>query len=473
MNKVFSDACGRASPEEVVGLTDLDVWPRELAESYRNDDFAVIASRCEKSVEEPVAGGSAAGWIETYKKPVIDPDGKVLGTVGFARDVSERRQAQAKIREHAEQLNAIFALSPDGFVSFDGAHRVKYASPAFSRMSGLDESQVLGLDEREFSERLAQLCVPEARFPGVATLRAAQKIVADDRTRQASGPNGGRRLIELAGAGKRILEVGMRLSQAETVSQILFFRDVTHETEVDRLKSEFLSTAAHELRTPMASIYGFADLLLGQEFSAEEQRDFIGTIFKQSELMVAIINELLDLARIEARRGKDFTITRVELRTLLHEVVAGFKPPNGRPAPIEPPTNGPLWVRADRKKLTQALNNVLSNAHKYSPDDSSVEIEFDLSASDSNNDHDSETLPRIGIRIVDHGIGMTPTQLSRVCERFYRADASGKVPGTGLGMSIVKEIVELHGGTLDIASQAAAGTTVTLWIPAPDATAET
>ena len=464
VNKVFSDSCGRASPEEVVGLTDFEVWPDELAERYRNDDLDVIASRSEKSVEEQIIGGAETGWIETYKKPVITADGSVLGTVGFARDVTWRRQAQARIREHAEQLNAIFALSPDGFVSFDGAHCVKYISPAFTRMSGLDESQVIGLDEIKFSERLSDLCEPGARFPGIAALRAAQKMLVGD-TAQESASNR-RRLIELAGAGKRVLEVGLRLSQseisAETVSQILYFRDVTHETEVDHMKSEFLSTAAHELRTPMASIYGFADLLLGQEFSPEEQRDFIGTIFKQSELMVSIINELLDLARIEARRGKDFTIARVELRALLHEVVGGFKPPNGRPAPVEPLTNGPLWVRADSKKLTQALNNVLSNAHKYSPEGSPIEIEFILSAGEG------DILPRIGIRVIDHGIGMTPAQLARIFERFYRADTSGKVPGTGLGMSITKEIIELHGGEVELASQFGSGTSVTLWIPASE-----
>jgi signal transduction histidine kinase len=74
----------------------------------------------------------------------------------------------------------------------------------------------------------------------------------------------------------------------------------------------------------------------------------------------------------------------------------------------------------------------------------------------------------VGIRVTDHGIGMTPSQTARVCERFYRADASGSIPGTGLGMCIVKEIVELHGGTVAIESSLGAGTTVTLWMPAMD-----
>jgi signal transduction histidine kinase len=323
-------------------------------------------------------------------------------------------------------------------------------------MTGLPESDLLGIDENDFSERLSNTCLPATRFSGIAALRTTSKIGADGTAHER------RQTIELAGADKRVLQVGLRLSNAETVSQILYFRDITHETEVDRLKSEFLSTAAHELRTPMASIYGFTELLLSQEFDAVDRADFLSTIFRQSELMISIINELLDLERIEARGSKDFSISDVDVCELLCEVCAGFKPPQGRLSPQEPPANGPLQVRADRKKLTQAVSNVISNAYKYSPDGGAVDV--DLATLPGNDDLPS----RIGIRITDHGIGMTPEQLARVCERFYRADASGKIPGTGLGMSIVKEIVELHGGDLELTSKVGAGTTVTLWLPAGD-----
>ena len=173
--------------------------------------------------------------------------------------------------------------------------------------------------------------------------------------------------------------------------------------------------------------------------------------------MISIINELLDLARIEARGGKDFTFERVSIRGLLHEIIAGFKTPAGRLSPEEPAPNGVLWVRADPKKLTQAVINVLSNAYKYSPAGSPVGVEFVQSVPGT---------PLVGIRITDQGIGMTPQQLGRVFERFYRADASGKIPGTGLGMSIVHEIVVLHGGEVNIDSKFGAGTTVTIWLPA-------
>lgn len=361
----------------------------------------------------------------------------------------EAERAQASARDRTAQLDAIFALSPDGFVSFDAAYRVKYANAAFLRLTGLAEGAVTGLAEADFSALLARQCQDDARFPGVAAL-------------SAHGERGQRQLIEMTGASRRVLEVGLRRSQAETVSQILYFRDITHESEVDRLKSEFLTTAAHELRTPMTSIYGFTELLLEQEFEAAERREFLGTIFRQSQLMVSIIDELLDLARIEAKGGKDFSISRIDLHQLLAEILAGFKASDGRPSPAQPLADGPLWLLGDSKKLTQALSNVLANAYKYSPGGGAVTIALLPPAPGS-------TPGQVGIRIVDQGIGMTPEQLARVFERFYRADASGKIPGTGLGMSIVQEIVALHGGSVEVASSLGAGTQVTIWLSSSDA----
>jgi PAS domain S-box-containing protein len=580
VNKVFADACGRSDPDEVVGLTDFDVWPKEMAEAYVADDSRVMDNREIIAVEEPVAGGSEAGWIETYKKPVINDEGEVIGNVGFARDISdrkkieqqltetrqrwelaiagsndgiwdwdvqsnrvffsdrwktmlgytseeigdstnewidrihpddleetlalvqrhldgkteyyqsehrlrckdgsykwildrgqalfdeagkavrvagshsdisERRAAEDRLRDHTEQLNGIFALSPDGFIAFDQDNRIKYVSSAVARLTGFDEADLVGLDEADFSRVLADACLEQARFRGIETLRNPPK---------ASTDGGKRHLIELASVGKRVLQVGLRESRGGSVSQILYFRDVTHEVEVERIKSEFLSTAAHELRTPMASIYGFTELLMAREFDAPTQQEFLATIFRQSELMITIINELLDLARIEARGGKDFEFKQLNPCSLCNEAVDGFKPPNQRERPVMSKTECDCTIRADRNKLIQALGNVLSNAYKYSPEGGPVEIEF-LSV-----ERDGPYAGMIGIRVRDHGIGMTPQQLERVCERFYRADTSGKIPGTGLGMSIVKEILQQHGGDLAIDSEAGEGTWVTLWIPA-------
>jgi len=438
----FSDIVRRGAERgqyaEAIG--NIDAWVKQRVELHQNADGIPI--------EQQLGDGR---WLLVIEHRT--PSGYIVGNRIDITELKRTTEAltvrEARIRDRNEQLDAIFALSPDGFVSFDAARRVKYANPSFLSMTGLIESDIVGLDEAEFSGRLARECLPSARFPGIAALLGGSS--------QADGKGEERRhLIELLGAAKRVIEVGARRSHADTVSQILYFRDVTHETEVDRLKSEFLSTAAHELRTPMACIYGFSELMLSDEYPDDEKQEFLGAIFRQSELMIAIINELLDLARIEARRGKDFNLVELDAGELLRQTIANFKFPNDRSPPREIGLDGQYWIRADRNKLMQSLGNVLSNAYKYSPDGGEISLELIGPAADS---------PRIGIRVTDHGIGMTPAQLARVCERFYRADTSGKIPGTGLGMSIVKEIVELHGGEVGLTSQPGAGTTVTMWLP--------
>jgi signal transduction histidine kinase len=390
------------------------------------------------------------------------------------RDITERKAAESELEQYrigleklvdqrtmelndrSEQLNTIFALSPDGFVSFDNQHRVSFANLAFLRMTGLTAPEIHGLHETAFSQLLARLCLSNARFASVAALRTARQKASDSSDAGASR----RQLVELAGPGGRVLEVGIRMADGSSISQVLYFRDVTYEMEVDRMKSEFLSTAAHELRTPMASIYGYSEVLLMQDFDKETQIDFLKTIYRQSELMASIINELLDLARIEARRGKDFVLERIDAQSIVTDAVANYKPPTGREGPVVLSNGESLGVQVDRNKMQQALLNVLSNAYKYSPQGGEVRVACRADATD-----ESGSNVRVCIEISDQGIGMTAEQLARVFERFYRADSSGKIPGTGLGMSIVKEIVELHGGEVCLLSHPGAGTSVKLLLP--------
>jgi PAS domain S-box-containing protein len=401
-------------------------------------------------------------WILDRGSAQFDTDGQPRRMAGSHTDITERRAAEAMIRDRTEQLNSIFALSPDGIVSFDVERRIISVNPAFVRMVAFEEAELIGLTEVAFLARLAKICTPEAGLPDISVLRTLrQDTVLDGRK---SRWNEGRYRIELAAPCTCVLEVSLRDGQTGTVSQILYFSDITHKTEVDRLKSEFLSTAAHELRTPMASVLGYSEVMLAQEFDDAERRDFLETILRNARLMSDIINELLDLARIEARRGKDFKIERLPAAGLLREIIADFKVPAGRATPVLELPKADTWLRGDRGKLTQAIGNILSNAYKYSPAGGAVTVDLIAPTQPQESPGDGALPATIGIRIADHGIGMTPLQLARVCERFYRADTSGKISGTGLGMSIVKEIVELHGGNLELDSTSGAGTAVTLWL---------
>ena len=237
---------------------------------------------------------------------------------------------------------------------------------------------------------------------------------------------------------------------------ILYFRDVTHETEVDRMKSEFLTTAAHELRTPMVSVYGFTELLLRRPVPDEKRRDMLETIHRQASLLINMVNELLDLARIEARQGKDLKREACRLDSLITQA-AGPLAIEGRHDLQIDIAHPDCVLYVDPEKTNRALTNVISNAVKYSPDGGTILV--------TTQSGELRGEPAVGLRVTDRGIGMSPEQLARVFERFYRADPSGNIPGTGLGMSLVKEIVELQGGRVDVTSTLGKGTSVTLWLP--------
>lgn len=392
-------------------------------------------------------------WFRSRAKVYFDDFGAATRMAGSIQDVHDRKEAQAKLREHSQQMSAIFSLSPDAFVSFDMSGHVSYISPAWSHLTGMSGHGLIGVDEATFSDRLFERCVSGQAVCSLAALRPMDHAEAHE----GEAVDGGRVVIEMKPPARRMLEVRLSRSEGGTVSQVLHLRDVTHETEVDQMKSAFLSMAAHELRTPMASIYGFTELLLTRELKPEKQKDLLSRIYRQSEAMAAIINELLDLARIEARQGKDFSFKALNLADLVGEVIRDFKQPQDRQAPLTDWPDEPVMVWVDRQKMQQATLNVLSNAYKYSPNGGDVHVRVVT--------QELHGKPHVGVQIEDHGLGLSPDQLARVGERFYRADKSGNIPGTGLGVTIVKEIIELMGGQVAISSEQGQGSIFTLWLP--------
>ena len=358
----------------------------------------------------------------------------------------ELKTQAAALLSRTELISTLFELSPDGFVAFAPDGMILFANPAFHAMTGLPPEIIVGHSLVNLDERLRECAERPERFTSIAAMFAE----GDNKVT-------GNQTLALVRPRAVVLQMLGVHSNAASFDRFIYFRDVTRETEIDHMKSEFLSHAAHELRTPMASIYGFTELLMTREFDEETRRDLLTTIHRQTEWLVEIINELLDLARIEARRGKDFSIESVPLAPLVSAVISAMHQEGERwPVRVDLPVDLPA-VRADAAKLRQALTNVLGNAVKYSPKGGTIEI--------CGTTRDNPGKREVGIAITDYGIGMTAEQAGRVGERFYRADNSGKIPGTGLGMSIVKEIIELLGGSVSITSSPGAGTTVTLWLP--------
>ena len=235
---------------------------------------------------------------------------------------------------------------------------------------------------------------------------------------------------------------------------VTVIEDVTHEREIDRMKTEFLSTAAHELRTPLTSIRGFSEILLTRKMSEENQRRFLETINNQSVNLGNIINDLLDLARIESGRGLELRRAATDLTLMARELTDMFAQRGGAHRIEAVLANDPIRANCDRDKIRQVFQNLLSNATKYSPEGGRIEVKV-------------ERGEHVAVcSVSDEGMGMSPDQLARIFEKFYRANATNSaIEGTGLGMSIVKAIVEQHGGTIRVSSELGKGTRVTFTVP--------
>ncbi|MBN2687379.1 MAG: HAMP domain-containing histidine kinase, partial [Deltaproteobacteria bacterium] len=230
---------------------------------------------------------------------------------------------------------------------------------------------------------------------------------------------------------------------------------VTYEREVDRMKTDFLSTAAHELRTPLTSIEGFSELLMSRDDITEiEHTRFLSHINRQSRNLAAIISDLLDISRIESGRGVAMVKVSSDMKKIVKDAASYFESVSAvHRFALDFPAE-PVELLIDPEKMEQVLGNIFSNAVKYSPGGGVIKIVGEISG-----DH-------YQVSVEDKGIGMTPEQAEKIFDKFYRVDSSNTaVPGTGLGMSIVKHIVEAHGGTVWVESEIGKGTTVRFTIP--------
>ncbi len=227
----------------------------------------------------------------------------------------------------------------------------------------------------------------------------------------------------------------------------------------DRMKTQFISTAAHELRTPLSSVLGYSELLLNPEtiggIDTNQQKEFLGEIYGKAEALCKIVDELLDVSRVESGNAIPLEKKQYDLREIILKEVDHFRvhTPN-RQFELVLPENPEARIWVDRSKLVQILENLISNAIKFSPAGGGIRI--------------SGTMTDIGYRLVvaDEGIGMTTEQVERIFDKFYRADHTNTaIHGLGLGMHIVHHIIKAHEGDIRVASKPGKGSVVTVDLP--------
>jgi two-component system NtrC family sensor kinase len=240
------------------------------------------------------------------------------------------------------------------------------------------------------------------------------------------------------------------------VGRVLMLQDVTHLKELDRLRSEFVTAVSHDMRTPLTSVQGYIDLLAKAGPINEKQGRFLDRMETSLKNITDLIDDLLNIRRIEAEL--DLEMEPCDLRSVIDEVVQRTRPyadQKDQELDWEKPSS-PLRVHCNPRRMAQAVENLVTNAIKYSSSGGRVAVTA------------REDDGHVVVSVSDEGIGISSDEQLRIFDRFYRGKAEevAGVPGTGLGLSIVKAVIDKHGGRVWVDSQPGAGSTFSFVLPA-------
>ncbi len=240
----------------------------------------------------------------------------------------------------------------------------------------------------------------------------------------------------------------------ERIGRIFVLSETTETHDAERMKDELMATVSHELRTPLSAILGFTELLMARDYGAEERKEYLATVHQQASRLSDLISDFLDLQRLE-HSEEPIAMKPVDLREILASQVKLFSAQSQRHA-LELKAAQDLEIHGDADRLRRALANLLSNAIKYSPSGGQVTVD----AVRSNGD--------VTISVTDHGLGIPTDVQHRIFDRFFRVDSSetSHIGGTGLGLSLVREIVRAHHGEVGVDSVEGQGSRFWMKVPA-------
>jgi len=354
---------------------------------------------------------------------------------------NEVEQALSESEKNRSKIDAILAAVPDALLALDDKRRVLLMNRAAEKLLGCARGSGLGLPLRKV-----------VRDEMLAT--RLERVIETGEAKER---------FDWKGAGKgsasclALRPSRLPGSKGAISGTIVLLQDVSRAREVERMKSEFLAMATHELNTPLTAILGYSEVLLNKKtygFSPEQEEEFHQLVMDKAEHLHRIIGDLIDASRFEAGRMLSLDREMLSPAVLLEERMELWrrKYPQ-RPLRLET-TGRPAPLSLDRERFLQAVEYLLSNAVKYSPGNEEIVLrqcygndEFELS-------------------VIDRGQGMDEAQLEHIFDVFYRVDASDSaVGGTGLGLSIVRIIAESHGGRIQAQSAKGAGTAIHLCLP--------
>jgi PAS domain S-box-containing protein len=393
-------------------------------------------------VAVPVSGhrGGLLGVLTVYSStPRVwrEEETQALAALGVVASaaLSNARLYQT-VAEEKERSSAILLHIADGIVAVDRDERIVLWNATAEQITGVPATEALGRTVREVLQRDLSGAAPRSEPGEPITITRGGKDV----------------FLSVA-------EAVMLDAAGNVAGRIFAFRDVSSERLLDQMKSDFVATVSHELRTPLTSIYGFAETLLRQDiaFSEPERATFLGYIASESERLIAIVDDLLNVARLEAGT-LGLSLRPTDLGGIVATVAERARDALGKEARVSVDVDAPddgLTVDADPEKLAQILQQLVDNAIKFSPEGGTITITSRRRA-------DS-----VEVRVSDEGIGIPHADQQRIFTKFYRAEGAvgPSVPGTGLGLFLVRGLLAAMGGRISVESTEGKGSTFAFELP--------
>ncbi len=424
--------------EKVIGQNIKDLFAPELLETPLKNLDKLLKTKQTVSYENPFPSDGKQLWFHTILTPIKDNTGNLTAILGVARDITDCKQKEEYFHSLIENSTEVFTIN-------DPQGKVIYISPSFTKVLGYLPEEVMGKigygfvhpdDQKNLMTKMSDL----VNTPGKAI-------------------SGQLKAIHKNGSHIWVSYNLTNLLQNPYIQGIVgSFHDITHEKEIDQAKTEFVSLASHQLRTPLAAIKWFIEMLLAGDAGElkKKQKEFVDNIGQSGQRMIELVNSLLDISHLET--GK-FVLEKepTNLNKVIKKVAEELKQ---KLIEKEQVINVSLLpslpsINTDPKHIGSILTNLITNAIKYSP--KGAKINVSLSSQDN----------QAFIEVRDHGYGIPKEEQSKVFEKFYRGSNIVKisVEGTGLGLYIVKKIAEACGGKIWFESEVGKGSS--FWFSLP------
>ena len=390
-------------------------------------------------------------WLETLSRLVSEPaDSASSGAILNIRNISKRKAAEQALQYSEERFRQLAENIDDVLWIRSLEHEdYLYVNLAYEKIWGRSVNSVY-----QNGSSILDTIHPADRQRVALTMSDVLIVNGYDEEYRIVKPDGIVRWIHTrvfpirnaAGATYRLAGVSADITDQKNLEHNL--------QDINRLKTDFLTTAAHELRTPLTTIKGFTELLLSRPFDENRRTRYLTLMNEQSGILAQIIDDLLDVSRLEANRSIMLKLELLQIDDLLQKTITPFIELGIlHQININASVNLPSCI-GDIVRIGEVIKNLISNAIKYSPQGGTIAVSADVVEDD------------LQVSIQDNGIGMTVEQQSHLFEKFYRADASNvAISGTGLGLAISKLIIELHGGKIWAKSEYRVGSTFYFTLP--------